>query len=70
MKTFDIKLAGLYILALIIMALIITLSSWHKTEKVYDCGLAEISPDYPRDIVEECRAMRREEYAYDNRYRV
>ena len=70
MKTFDIKLAGLYILALIIMAGLIALPHRNKAEKVYDCGLAEISPDYPRDVVEECRAMRREEYAYDNRHTV
>jgi hypothetical protein len=52
------------------MALLITLPYWNKAEKVYDCGLAEISPDYPREVVEECRAMRREEYAYDNRHTV
>ena len=70
MKPFDLKLAGLYVLALIIMALLITLPYWNKADKVYDCGLAEISPDYPREVVEECREMRREEYAYDNRHTV
>lgn len=29
---------------------------------VYDCGLAEISPDYPIDVKEECRNLRRQEY--------
>ena len=28
------------------------------TEKVYDCALAEISPDYPREVVNECRRIR------------
>lgn len=28
------------------------------TEKVYDCRLAEISPDYPREVVNECRRIR------------
>ena len=28
------------------------------TEKVYDCSLAEISPDYPREVVNECRRIR------------
>ena len=24
----------------------------------YDCSIAEISPDYPREVVNECRRMR------------
>lgn len=28
-----------------------------NTEKVYDCALAEISPDYPREVVNECRRI-------------
>jgi len=27
-------------------------------EKVYNCELAEISPDYPREVVSECRRIR------------
>ena len=28
--------------------------------KLYDCGLAEISPDYPVQVKEECRKLRTE----------
>lgn len=27
-------------------------------EKIYDCNLAEISPDFPREVVNECRRIR------------
>lgn len=27
-------------------------------EHRYDCSLAEISPDYPREVVNECRRIR------------
>ena len=29
---------------------------------VYDCSLAEISPDYPIEVKEECRNLRKQEY--------
>jgi len=29
---------------------------------VYDCSLAEISPDYPLEVKEECRNLRKQEY--------
>ena len=29
---------------------------------VYDCSLAEISPDYPLEVKEECRNLRKKEY--------
>lgn len=28
------------------------------SEKIYDCSLAEISPDFPREVVNECRRIR------------
>jgi hypothetical protein len=28
---------------------------------VYDCRLSEISPDFPRSVVEECRKLKIEE---------
>jgi hypothetical protein len=31
-----------------------------KKEKVYDCSIAEISPDYPTDVKEGCRKLRAE----------
>ena len=30
--------------------------------RVYDCSLAEISPDYPLEVKEECRNLRKQEY--------
>jgi hypothetical protein len=30
------------------------------TEVIYDCRLAEISPDYPQAVKEECREMMKE----------
>lgn len=30
------------------------------TAKVYDCSLAEISPDYPIEVKNECRKLRAE----------
>lgn len=55
--TFDIKLAGLYVLALIIMAGLIALPHRDKTEVAYDCRIAEISPDVPPKVKEECRKL-------------
>ena len=44
---------------LLFWALILIIIGNHlPTEKVYDCGLAEISPDYPREVVNECRRIR------------
>ena len=28
------------------------------TSKVYDCSLAEISPDYPLEVRQQCRKLR------------
>ena len=28
------------------------------TSKVYDCSLAEISPDYPVEVKQQCRKLR------------
>jgi len=30
--------------------------------RVYDCGLSEISPDYPTEVRDECRKLHLEEY--------
>lgn len=29
---------------------------------IYDCRLSEISPDYPREVKEECRRLRYEQW--------
>jgi len=36
--------------------------------KVYDCTLAEIHPDFPPDVREECRKKIRENLAKGNRW--
>ena len=38
--------------------LVILGNSLASDEKIYNCSLAEISPDYPREVVNECRKMR------------
>ena len=32
----------------------------HKQGKMYDCSIAEISPDYPVEVKNECRKIRAE----------
>lgn len=31
-------------------------------DKVYDCSIAEISPDYPQEVKDECRRRIRAKY--------
>jgi hypothetical protein len=31
-----------------------------QKSKVYDCSLSEISPDYPIEVKQQCRALRAE----------
>ncbi len=33
-----------------------------QTSKVYNCSLAEISPDYPLEVRNECRRVRAEKF--------
>jgi hypothetical protein len=47
---------------LFIVALFLTVLLWEATSDesrviVYDCRLAEISPDYPISVKEECRRL-------------
>jgi len=35
-------------------------------EVVYNCSIAEISPDYPPEIKEQCRKLNVERYKNDN----
>jgi hypothetical protein len=40
------------------IALLFMFSS-EKTGRYYDCSISEISPDYPIQVKEECRKIRR-----------
>ena len=50
------------ILAFIVIALVIgmafALAHFGPHERVYDCSLSEISPDFPKAVREECRKLR------------
>ncbi len=38
----------------------------NKQEIVYDCGMAEWHPDIPKQVKEECRKLRYEEWKKNN----
>lgn len=48
------------VLLLVIAFLLLVLEA--PSSRVYDCSLAEISPDYPVEVKNECRRLRIEEY--------
>lgn len=50
------------ILAVAFCAFILIFTDYGKTERVYDCRISEISPDFPPEVREECRKLRREYY--------
>ncbi len=52
------------IIAVILLVCIVILvnADWNNQTVVYDCSLAEISPDYPREVKNECRRLRIEEF--------
>ncbi len=52
-----IALGGAAVLALM-LSLIIFGNSIMPRERIYDCSLAEISPDYPVEVKNECRKIR------------
>jgi hypothetical protein len=37
-------------------------ANWNDRTVVYDCSIAEISPDYPQEVKNECRRLRMEEF--------
>ena len=37
---------------------IVTIHSFGDRTHVYDCSIAEISPDYPIEVKEQCRKIR------------
>jgi hypothetical protein len=53
-------LKNIFIGLSVIVFLIVVLYNYTPTSKVYDCTLAEISPDYPIEVKQECRRLLKE----------
>ena len=47
---------------LLLSIVILTNADWSDRTVVYDCSIAEISPDYPQEVKNECRRLRIEEF--------
>ncbi len=52
------------IIAVVLLVAIVILANadWGNRTVVYDCSIAEISPDYPQAVKNECRRLRIEEF--------
>ena len=52
------------IIAVVFLVAIVILANadWENRTVVYDCSIAEISPDYPQAVKNECRRLRIEEF--------
>jgi len=46
---------------LLVSIVILTNADWGNQTVVYDCSIAEISPDYPKEVKNECRRLYIEE---------
>ena len=55
------------IISLTLVAVVTVLSDYYPEGKVYDCTLAEISPDYPIEVKQECRRLLKEYNEKENR---
>lgn len=49
---------SIMIIATIIAVILVIFFLPSQRSKVYDCSLAEISPDFPPQVREECRRIR------------
>jgi hypothetical protein len=47
---------------LLVCIVILANADWNNRTVIYDCSLAEISPDYPQEVKTECRRLRIEEF--------
>jgi hypothetical protein len=47
---------------LLVCIVILANADWSNRTVIYDCSLAEISPDYPQEVKTECRRLRIEEF--------
>jgi hypothetical protein len=51
----------LIVLVLLLIAAVVLMAKYSTdAEVMYDCRLAEISPDYPQAVKDECRIMMKE----------
>lgn len=61
-KDVALKIAFMGILGFILLISFLYVSTIHMNRVSYDCRLAEISPDYPPAIKNECREMMSKQY--------
>jgi len=47
---------------LLVCIVILANADWNNRTVIYDCSIAEISPDYPQEVKNECRRLRIEEF--------
>ncbi len=52
----------LFVAVVLVGSIIFLLATPPQRVKVYDCSIAEISPDYPLEVKEECRKLRAENF--------
>jgi hypothetical protein len=50
------NILGIFLILLLVF--LVVKFSPVRDGKVYDCGISEISPDYPLKVKEECRKLR------------
>jgi len=50
------------VLILLVALFVLSNADWSNRTVIYDCSLAEISPDYPQEVKNECRRLRIEEF--------
>jgi hypothetical protein len=55
------------IIALFFCIFILVFTDYGKNGRVYDCRISEISPDFPIEVKEECRRLRKEFHDNQNR---
>jgi hypothetical protein len=58
------------IIGISLVAATAVLSDFYPEGKVYDCTLAEISPDYPIEVKQECRRLLKEYNDKENRLQI
>lgn len=58
-------LEKIFVAVVVIGSIVFLLFTPAPKGKVYDCSLAEISPDYPIDVKEQCRKFRAENFNKD-----
>jgi hypothetical protein len=59
---FDGTLLAILFVALTALVLTISKLAEYPKGRYYDCSLAEISPDFPDKVRQECRKLRSEAY--------